>query len=53
VVEAFLANHLGGRVEPFATDLDDAELVVLTGAEHVPGLRAVEKARRPRRPRLW
>ncbi|MFS8581384.1 MAG: prolyl oligopeptidase family serine peptidase [Limnochordales bacterium] len=38
VAEAFLAEHLGGRLEPFGADLKGSSLVVVEGAEHVPGL---------------
>lgn len=39
VAEAFLAQHLGGRAEPFEADLEQADVMVLAGAEHIPGLR--------------
>lgn len=38
VVEAFLGEHLGGRVQPLGDDLEGASLEVPVGAEHVPGL---------------
>jgi dipeptidyl aminopeptidase/acylaminoacyl peptidase len=38
ITEAFLARVLGGRVEPYGDDLNNSSLVVLTGAEDVPGL---------------
>jgi len=38
VVEAFLAQCLGGRCEPFGDDLNGASLQVLAGADDVPGL---------------
>ena len=38
VAEAFLAEHLGGRLEPFGADLKGSSLVVVEGAERVPGL---------------
>ncbi len=45
VIEAFLAQHLGGaRYEPFGEDLKDATLQV-DGALHVPGLEVALKAR--------
>ena len=45
IIEAFLAQHLGGaRFEPIGADLDGANLDV-QGAEHVPGLEAALKAR--------
>jgi dipeptidyl aminopeptidase/acylaminoacyl peptidase len=45
IVEAFLAQHLGGaRFEPIGDDLKAANLRV-DGAAHVPGLEAALKAR--------
>jgi dipeptidyl aminopeptidase/acylaminoacyl peptidase len=45
IIEAFLAQHLGGaRFEPIGADLDGANLDV-QGAEHVPGLEAALQAR--------
>jgi dipeptidyl aminopeptidase/acylaminoacyl peptidase len=45
VIEAFLAQHLGGaRFEPFGGDLQDSTLNV-EGPQHVPGLEAALKAR--------
>lgn len=38
VAEAFLAEHLGGRCEPFATDFEGSSMQVKTGADQVPGL---------------
>lgn len=38
VAEAFLAAHMGGRTEPFGTDLAGSSIQVLAGAEQVPGL---------------
>jgi dipeptidyl aminopeptidase/acylaminoacyl peptidase len=38
ITEAFLAESLGGRVEPIGDDLDGASAQVVVGAEHVPGL---------------
>jgi len=38
VMEAFLAEHLGGRYEPVGDDFDGASIEVLAGAEQVPGL---------------
>ena len=38
VAEVFLAEHLGGRCEPFGDDLTGSSLQVLAGAEDVPGL---------------
>ncbi len=38
LTEAFLAEFLGGEVQPIGEDLENASLKVLAGAEHVPGL---------------
>jgi len=38
VAEAFLAKHLGGRVEPVGSDFKGSSIVVEAGAEQVPGL---------------
>jgi dipeptidyl aminopeptidase/acylaminoacyl peptidase len=38
VVEAFLAEHLGGRFEPIGDDFEGAQITVPAGAEGVPGL---------------
>ena len=38
--EAFLADHLGGRVEPVGDDFKGASLKVLEGADQVPALPA-------------
>lgn len=38
VAEAFLAEQLGGRVEPIGDDFEGSSLEVLTGAEQIPGL---------------
>lgn len=44
VVEAFLAEHLGGRFEPVGDDFAGSSIVVKTGAAGVPGLvEALEK----------
>lgn len=44
IAESFLAHCLGGRAEPIGDDLAGSSLVVLTGAEEVPGLsEALEK----------
>jgi dipeptidyl aminopeptidase/acylaminoacyl peptidase len=51
VVEAFLGRHLGGRVEPIGPDLDGTDLIVLAGADLVPGLRATRPARESVAPR--
>jgi dipeptidyl aminopeptidase/acylaminoacyl peptidase len=38
IVEAFLAEHLGGRCEPIGNDFQGANLTVPAGADEVPGL---------------
>ena len=38
VVEAFLADHLGGRYQPIGVEFDGASITVPVGAEHIPGL---------------
>lgn len=38
VTEAFLAEHLGGRAEPFGDDLEGSTITVPVGAEAIPGL---------------
>lgn len=40
VTEAFLAEHLGGRVEPIGNALDGSSIEVPVGAAGVPGLEA-------------
>jgi dipeptidyl aminopeptidase/acylaminoacyl peptidase len=40
IVEAFLAQHLGGRFEPIGNDFKGSSVSVPEGAEHVPGLAA-------------
>ena len=45
VTEAFLATVLGGRVEPFGSDLEKSSLRVLAGLEEVPGLFEALQAR--------
>ena len=39
-IEAFLARHLGGRVEPFGSELESPEFAVPLGADHIHGLAA-------------
>jgi dipeptidyl aminopeptidase/acylaminoacyl peptidase len=39
VAEAFLAKHLGGRVQPIGDDFKGSTLKVETGGELVPGLK--------------
>ncbi len=38
VAEAFLSEHLGGRVEPIGDDFEGSTIQVPTGAEHITGL---------------
>jgi dipeptidyl aminopeptidase/acylaminoacyl peptidase len=38
VSEAFLGKCLGGRVEPFGSDLTNSSLEIVEGASYVPGL---------------
>jgi dipeptidyl aminopeptidase/acylaminoacyl peptidase len=45
IVEAFLAQHLGGRFEPIGEDLAGASLEVPTGVNGVPGLGASLESR--------
>jgi dipeptidyl aminopeptidase/acylaminoacyl peptidase len=40
VVEAFLAENLGGRYEPIGTDFTGSSITVPAGADDVPGLAA-------------
>ena len=40
VVEAFLAECLGGRFEAIGDDFDGSSVEVLHGAGYVPGLEA-------------
>jgi len=51
VVEAFLSKHLGGRAEPFAKRIDEADFTVLAGAEHINGLKAANARLRAKRAR--
>jgi hypothetical protein len=37
-MEAFLAEHLGGRYEPVGKDFQGSTIQALAGAEQVPGL---------------
>ena len=39
MVEAFLAEHIGGRCEPLGDDFDGSSAQVLAGGEHIPGLQ--------------
>ncbi len=45
IAEAFLAEHLGGRVEPIGEDFEGARFDVPEGAEHIGGLEAALYAR--------
>ena len=38
IAEGFLSQCLGGRYEPIGNDFKGANLKVLEGAQHVPGL---------------
>jgi dipeptidyl aminopeptidase/acylaminoacyl peptidase len=38
VAEAFLGKCLGGRIEPFGSDLKNSSLEIVEGASYVPGL---------------
>ncbi len=44
-VEAFLAEHLGGRCEPIGNDFEGSSVELLSGVEQIPGLREVLVAR--------
>lgn len=39
IAEAFLAEHIGGRLEPIGAGFGRSSLQVLTGAEDIPGLK--------------
>jgi dipeptidyl aminopeptidase/acylaminoacyl peptidase len=39
IAEAFLAKHLGGSCQPIGNDLKGSSLIVVTGAEQIPGLQ--------------
>jgi dipeptidyl aminopeptidase/acylaminoacyl peptidase len=45
LVEAFLAEHLGGRCEPIGDDLERSSIELLAGVDQIPGLREVLVAR--------
>ncbi len=47
VTEAFLAECLGGRVEPVGDDFEGSSIQVLAGAEQVPGLEEALPAEEP------
>jgi hypothetical protein len=38
LLEAFLAEHLGGRCEPIGDDLKGSSIELLAGVEQIPGL---------------
>jgi len=44
VVEAFLAEHLGGRFQPIGDAFDNASITVPAGADQVPGLAPALKS---------
>ena len=41
VTEVFLAEHLGGKVEPIGNDFEGSSVKVLEGGEQIPDLPAV------------
>ncbi|NLD95174.1 MAG: hypothetical protein GX639_21195 [Fibrobacter sp.] len=41
IIEAFLAQHLGGRHEPIEDALDNSSLQIITGKGDIPGLEGV------------
>ena len=45
VTEAFLARHLGGRIEPIGSDLAGSSMEARVGAGEVPELAAALEAR--------
>ena len=45
VAEAFLAKHLGGRLEPMSEDLAGSSIAIPSGAEDIPGLPASLKTK--------
>jgi len=44
VAEAFLSQHLGGRMEPIGDDFKGSSITVPTGAEGVPGVKTALEA---------
>ncbi|MDP1662155.1 MAG: S9 family peptidase [Phycisphaerales bacterium] len=44
VTEAFLAKHLGGRMEPIGSDFEGSSITVPSGADGVPGVAAALEA---------
>jgi dipeptidyl aminopeptidase/acylaminoacyl peptidase len=49
LIEAFLAKCLGGEFEPFGTTLDEVNLEIVEGAEHIPGLEQALLAKAEKR----
>jgi dipeptidyl aminopeptidase/acylaminoacyl peptidase len=47
VAEAFLSQHLGGRLEPIGDDLQGSNITVPAGANEIPGLEAALSKRYP------
>jgi hypothetical protein len=47
IIEAFLAQHLGGRFEPIGDDFKGSSLKLMTGAEQVPGLAGAVPTTQP------
>lgn len=45
IVEAFLAEHIGGRCEPIGNDFEGSSVELLSGAEQISGLCEVLAAR--------
>ncbi len=50
LAEAFLAEHLGGRTEPFGWEFENSTIQVPAGAELVPGLAEMLEYCRPSPP---
>jgi hypothetical protein len=38
VAEAFLAKHLGGRIEPVGSDFEGSSITIEEGVDQVPGI---------------
>lgn len=47
VAEAFLAQHLGGRYEPVANELDKSSAQVRVGSEGIPGIADAVRRQKP------
>jgi hypothetical protein len=47
VTEAFLAPHLGGRVEPVGDDFRGSSITVPSGGDQVPGLTEALASHKP------